>query len=82
MKKWNLRSAIWNEGIILMANIFVWLQLEIHIRLHLTTYYVEDINLTLQKVQLSVRCVFNRPFTKHRPIGSCSLLTQTLQNVP
>lgn len=58
MKKRNLSSAIWNEGIILMANIFVWSQLEIHLSLHLTTY-VEDINLTLQKVQLSVSDAFS-----------------------
>ncbi len=81
-KNWNLRSAIWNEGIILMANISVGSQLEIHPSLHLTTYYVEDINCTLQNVQLSVSDVFSiAPLTKHRPIGYCSLLTQTLQNI-
>lgn len=52
------------------ANIFVGSQLEIYLSLLLTIYYVEDINLTLQKVQ------WNCSFTRLSLIGYCSLLTQ------
>lgn len=41
------------------ANIFVWSQLEIQLSLHLTTYNVDEINLTLHKVQLSVAGAFS-----------------------
>lgn len=41
-----------------MANISAGSQLEIHLSLHLATYNVDEINLTLQKVQLLVSDAF------------------------